>query len=142
METKYYLIFLALLLSFCFQKEASAQKCMVLRYDADGNRISRTVTTNCQEMREIAEEQEEPSSNEEIEVYPNPNNGSFKVLMPESVRKTNSYYQLYDIEGKLVMEGTLHKLETDIDIGNQLSGVYLLRIFNGDDVISKIILKQ
>ncbi len=142
METKYYLIFLALLLSFGFTEKMLAQKCLVFAYDADGNRVSRTVTTNCQEKREIAEEQDKPASEEEMAVYPNPNNGSFKVLVPSDIKKGNASFELYNIEGQLVIEGILHKPETDIDIGNKPAGVYLLRIINGDDAISKIVLKH
>lgn len=142
MKTKYYLIFLAMLLSFGFSNELSAQRCLVFRYDAVGNRISRSVTTNCQETREIVEEQEESLSVGEIEVYPNPNNGRFKVLIPDSIKTSNSSFKLYDVEGQIVMEGRLVDYETDIDIGNKPTGVFLLKIINGDIVNTKIVLKQ
>lgn len=142
MKTKYYLIFLAMLLSFGSSNKLLAQRCLVLRYDADGNRISRSVTTNCQETREVAEEQEESSSEGEIEVYPNPNNGRFNVIIPNSIRASNSSFVLYDVEGQLVTQGRLADYETNIDIGEKPAGIFLLKIINGDIIISKIVLKQ
>ena len=142
METKYYLIFLALLLSCVFNNKAFAQRCMVFRYDANGNRISRTVTTNCQGVRELEEMQESADADDEMKVYPNPTNGSVKVIMPDGARHENSHYELFDINGVLISDGDILAFETDIDIGDHPAGVYLLKITNGDDVISKIVLKQ
>lgn len=142
METKYYMIFLALLLSFVFSNKALAQRCLVFRYDTDGNRISRTVTTNCNGVRDIADEQENVASDEEVKVYPNPNNGSFKVVVPESIKHDNSCYELYDINSVLISSGSIREFETDIDIGDHPAGVYLVKITNGYDVITEIVLKQ
>lgn len=141
MKTKYYVIFLALLLSCVFNNKALAQKCLAFKYDADGNRISRMIKSECLEIRD-EEEQETEASKEEVTVYPNPNNGSFKVVMPENIRQDNSFLELFDVNGLLVFGGNIVDAETDIDIGNCPSGVYLLRIRDGDDVISEIVLKQ
>lgn len=142
MKTKYYLIFLALLLSFSFNNKALAQKCLAFKYDADGNRINRVMKLACLEIRDGEEEQETETPYDEVKVYPNPTNGSFRVIMPESVRQETSFYDLYDVNGLLVNRSTIEDVETVIDIGNCPTGVYLLRIRNGDDVISEIVLKQ
>ena len=92
-------------------------------------------------MRETAIEQEITAS-EEVKVYPNPNDGSFKVIMPESIKHDNACYELFDINGVVISDGNIHEFEMDIDIGDHPAGVYLLKISNGDDVISKIVLKQ
>lgn len=141
MKTKYYLIFLAFLMS-CVSNKTLAQRCLAFKYDADGNRISRMVKQGCLEIRDNEEEQEVDTADEEVEVYPNPTNGSFKVFMPESIKRENSYFELYDINGLLVFCGNIYDVETDIDIGCYPAGVYLLRIRNGDDVVSEIVLKQ
>lgn len=141
MKTKYYLIFLALLLSCVVNNKALAQKCLAFKYDADGNRISRMIKSGCLEIRD-EDEQENETSKDEVTVYPNPNNGSFKVVMPENIRQDNSFLELFDVNGLLVFGGNIVDVETDIDVGNCPAGVYLLRIRNGDDVISEIVLKQ
>ena len=142
MKTKYYPIFLALLLSCSFSNKALAQTCLAFKYDADGNRISRTTKLACLYVRDGEEEQETETSCDAVKVFPNPTNGSFKVVMPESIKHETSFFELYDVNGLSVFSGMIYGVETDIDIGNCQAGVYLLRIRNGDDVISEIVLKQ
>lgn len=141
MKTKYFLIFLALLLSVACPTVVQAQSCLVMEYDADGNRISRQVTTNCIEKREIAEVQE-VEIYEDVSVYPNPNNGKFTVIVQDCIKQGAAYYELYDVHGMMLFSGKLHENETEVDVGTVSAGVYLLRIKNGDNVISKIIVIQ
>ena len=138
MKTKYFLIFLVLLLSVVFHDIVQAQSCLVMEYDADGNRISRQVTTNCIEKREIAEVQE-TETYEDVNVYPNPNNGMFKIIMQDCVKQEAAYYELYGVNGMMLLSDKLHENETEVDVGSVPAGVYLLRIKHGDNVISKVI---
>ena len=140
MRTKYFLIFLVLLLSSVFSNETMAQKCFVFRYDADGNRIRRSVDYNCNEMRDV-EKVQEVFDYDEVEVYPNPTYDSFRLFMPEMVRHEAAWYELFDISGILLLKDSLSDDETEVDIGKMPAGVYLLKIINGDDVMSKMILK-
>lgn len=144
MKTKYYLIFLALLLSCNFSNMALAQVCLAFKYDADGNRINRMTTPACREVRGNEEDKEQETEDlyDEVKVYPNPTNGCFKVILHENIKQEASFFQLYDVNGLLVYSDIVYGVETDIDIGNCHAGVYLLRIRNGDDVISEIVLKQ
>ncbi len=138
MKTKYFLIFLVLLLSVVFHDIVQAQSCLVMEYDADGNRISRQVTTNCIEKREIAEVQE-TETYEDVDVYPNPNNGMFIIIMQDCVKQEAACYELFDVNGMMLLSGKLHENETEVDVGTVPVGVYLLRIKNGENVISKVI---
>ena len=117
------------------------QRCLVFGYDANGNRTHRNVDNNCLETKEMAETQEIETDNE-MKVYPNPTEGSFKIVMPGSSGSQKQYYKVYDMNGVTLLEGELHDNEADIDIGNYPSGVYLLKITYGDDVLSKIVLKH
>jgi hypothetical protein len=139
MKTKYFLVFLALLLSQ-ISNYAIAQKCLLFDYDADGNRISRNVTNNCLEMKDYLEV-EENEIVADVSVYPNPTNGRFKIIMPESIIDGYSCCFIYDINGVLIIEKTM-AAETDVDIGNMPNGVYLLKIINGEETFSKIIVKH
>lgn len=140
MKTKYFLMFLVLLLSVAYSYEAVAQRCLVFGYDAVGNRVHRTVRNDCLEMRDVAEVQE-VIVDKEMKVYPNPTERCFKIVMPDGVKHEQSYYKLYDMNGVLLLDDKLHGKETEIDVGNYPSGVYLLKIVSGEDLISKIILK-
>lgn len=141
MRTKYFLMFFVLALSSVFSCDAFAQRCLVFKYDADGNRTRRTVSENCGQLRDALEISEVTDNEEEMMVYPNPTSGIFKISMTKDFEEESSHYELYDVNGVMIMRNRLKK-ETDIDIGGLPSGVYLLKIVSGDDVISRIILKQ
>ena len=140
MKTKYFLIFLVLLLSSVFQNEIMAQKCLVFRYDADGNRIKRMVNYNCDGIRDM-EQVQSVFEYKDIELYPNPTYDSFKVFVPDGMKRETAYYELFDVNGVLLLKNNLYGEETEVDIGKMSAGVYLVKIINGDDVISKTVLK-
>lgn len=139
MKTKYFLIFLVLLLSQ-ISHSAVAQKCLAFNYDADGNRVSRNVINNCLEMKDYLEA-EENQEVADIIIYPNPTYGSFKIVMPQTVRYEYSYYLLYDLNGVLIVEKNLAE-ETEVNIDNMPNGIYLLKIINGEETLSRIIVKH
>lgn len=141
MKTKYFLIFLVLLLSQISGNMAVAQRCLTFDYDANGNRVHRAVTNNCHEARDI-EEVQENGEMEEITVYPNPTEGNFRIGLPYKDVLTHAYYILYDMTGMQIIEGRLNVDETEVDIGNMLDGVYLLKIILGEELFYKIIVKH
>ena len=139
MKTKYFLVFLALLLSQ-ISLDAIAQTCLSFNYDADGNRVSKNVIYNCLEMKDYLEVKENQEV-AEVSVYPNPTDGSFKIIIPESIRSETSYYLIYDLNGILIIEKNLED-ETGVDMGDMPDGIYLLKIINGEETFSKIIVKH
>jgi alpha-amylase len=63
----------------------------------------------------------------EIEVFPNPNNGSFKLTLPE--RFEGSHVIITDLQGKTIFKTTLTGNSAEINQGKGLaSGMYLIRI--------------
>ena len=141
MRTKYFLMFFVLALSSVFSSEACAQRCLMFKYDANGNRTRRTVNENCDDLRETLEIDEVADYEEDVMIYPNPTSGIFKISMTKDFDEESSHYELYDVNGVMIMRNCLQK-ETDVDICGVPSGVYLLKIVSGEDVISRIILKQ
>ena len=141
MVKKCFLMFLALVLSYLFGNEAVAQKCLNFRYDADGNRVRKVLNYNCLIQRDMDDVQEQ-NAKVELTIYPNPTDGNFRIVIPKEIRHEKSCYKLYDINGMLLFDDVLHSDVTEVDVGNCPSGVYLLRITNGEDELSKIILKQ
>lgn len=141
MKTKYFLMFLVLLLSFVFAEKTFAQKCLVFGYDPDGNRVSRAVDYDCFEKDEYDEAQE-IAYEEGIRVYPNPTSGCFTIVVPDFLETTSAVYELYDFNGMIVMRSVLNNAETIVDIGSLSAGVYLLKVFSDGEVFSKIVLKR
>ena len=68
-----------------------------------------------------------------VNIYPNPNNGSF-VIEPNSAIKVTM--QVYDVNGKLVLNQIINGT-TIIDAGSLNAGVYNINLISNDGVINK-----
>ena len=77
---------------------------------------------------------------EDIQVFPNPNNGVFQIY---NAAQTNPLYiNIFDINGKLIFEQLYNnELILSIDISDYASGIYFVKLNYKDKVqINKIIL--
>jgi len=68
---------------------------------------------------------------ENISIYPNPNNGTFRVSA--EINTTNSVeLKLFSAIGQLVYSSTIqpvaNKIEKEISIGNSAAGVYIIQL--------------
>jgi hypothetical protein len=70
-----------------------------------------------------------PDKGIELSVYPNPASGSFTVEAP-----VNSQIALINIAGQVVHRQTAVAQVTTIDLGDMLSGLYLVRVTDGNSV--------
>lgn len=138
MRTKYFSVFLVLLLSL-ITGNVAAQRCLTFSYDADGNRVQRTVTYNCNVVRGFDEVQEVDETGDML-VYPNPTEGLVRIKMPDY--ESPMCYAIYGISGLKIAEGKLYDEETDLDIGNFPVGTYLLRVVSDRVQYSKVIVKH
>ncbi len=73
------------------------------------------------------------SINEQVNIYPNPNNGSF-VIEPSSTTKQT--VQLYDVNGKLVLSQSING-KTNIDANILNEGVYNISLQSNEGVVNK-----
>jgi hypothetical protein len=76
---------------------------------------------------------EQFANNNELTIYPNPNNGSF-VIEPNSAAKQT--VQVYDVNGKLVLSQTINGKST-IDAGSLNEGVYNISLQSNEGVVNK-----
>ncbi|MDT0643785.1 T9SS type A sorting domain-containing protein [Zunongwangia sp. F363] len=75
-------------------------------------------------------EKENPSlSKLKITVYPNPVTEFFTVDL-SSLEESVYSYQLFDLQGRLLLQGSLSNLSTKIHPKNLQSSVYILKIYN------------
>ncbi len=77
-------------------------------------------------------------------IYPNPNRGSFYVEL-KTQGKQNYKIQIFDALGKEIYNQTIefeNYKKLKIDLENQPSGIYQLRIVSREDVISRRIIIQ
>jgi hypothetical protein len=72
-----------------------------------------------------------------VSLYPNPSTDKFTVLAPE-----NSVISVLAPQGNLISEQKTTSENTEINLANQSSGLYLIKITNGDkSIIKKVLLK-
>lgn len=143
MEWKYKMIFLLLSLCLVGAERVYSQNCVTMRYDEDGNRISMLVHQcgseyKSQDQRNIADEEISINGNQELYVYPNPNEGVFDISVDDE--EESIVVQIYNVNGVMVKNECLSE-DKKMDITDNPAGVYLLRIIKGDDVCSRIVVK-
>ena len=64
-------------------------------------------------------------------VYPNPTGGITKLVF-ESPDFENVRFRLFDINGALLQDKKVESNETEIYVGNLLSSVYFLKVYNNN----------
>ncbi|MBK9254901.1 MAG: BspA family leucine-rich repeat surface protein [Saprospiraceae bacterium] len=70
----------------------------------------------------------------EFSISPNPStNGIFTISVPEQ----NSDVVITDALGKIILETKINEEETQIDLSNQIPGVYMVRVSSGFGISSK-----
>ena len=145
MKWKYNMIFLFMLVSVVSSEKLNAQYCLDFEYDKSGNMIE-VYAHNCglefkeQTMELVDEEISEKTLNEVLLVYPNPTNGRIVVDINDNNDAESILYQIYNATGVLVQKGKC-LVGQKIDITNNPTGVYLLRIIKGEYVYSSVVVK-
>ncbi|KAB1065598.1 T9SS type A sorting domain-containing protein [Salibacter halophilus] len=75
------------------------------------------------------------SGENNIIVYPNPNEGLFTI---EHSFTENKPFEVTNINGKVLYRGTLTQKQTKVDLSNLATGIYLLRV---EGAVVKLVLK-
>jgi len=74
-----------------------------------------------------------------IKIYPNPTNGIFEIDFKNSIDK--SEIEIFNSLGQSVFKNTFFN-QTEINISTFVSGIYFVKIQNGQNVITKKIVKE
>lgn len=79
--------------------------------------------------------------NNSVSVYPNPSHGILNVSV--LVRTENTRAELYDVNGRVVLQQTLNNDVSRLNTENLSGGFYILRVVDGNNVIAneKVIIK-
>jgi hypothetical protein len=88
---------------------------------------------------DLDKNKEAPGINDEIQVkvYPNPNNGQFKVDISGTAEE-RSEIQVYNLQGKMVYSGSMDsQVTSEISIYNAIKGLYILKITTGNESFSR-----
>ncbi|MCH2217615.1 MAG: T9SS type A sorting domain-containing protein, partial [Flavobacteriales bacterium] len=72
-------------------------------------------------------------------IFPNPSStGIFTVRTTQLDLK----FELYNMLGQNLMKGTFNNIENTIDLSNQATGMYLLKIYDGKAVLNMKLMKR
>ena len=69
-----------------------------------------------------------------ISVYPNPVK-DFLIVDFNSEKLENSSYQLFDATGKIIIQGNLENVKSQISASSLATGMYILRITNAGQIV-------
>ncbi|WP_264565377.1 T9SS type A sorting domain-containing protein [Flavobacterium sp. N3904] len=97
-----------------------------------------------EENSETLETPENVKPKIEIAVFPNPTTDYINIVMEgfESEKGPRSY-QLYDYLGRLLKQNTINETETQVNLSNLSSSIYILRVYVNNAVLKTIkILKK
>jgi len=81
---------------------------------------------------------QESITNKIVRLYPNPSDGLLHFHF-ESESET-LYYYLFDLSGRLLKKGVIRPPDYQIDLSDQQSGCYFLKLDMGSCLISKKII--
>src|SRR6185295_861086 len=84
------------------------------------------------------------SGSRQVEVFPNPNNGSFTITVPRPLSPAPYTVEIYNMMGALTYNGTLSKVEGEVEGGGNAhkqiylrapAGIYLLKITGREGIM-------
>jgi len=106
----------------------SSGGCPTCQTTTDVVKVTVTGTQSCCNGKASSFEEIE---NTNINVFPNPSGGTITVQLSDV--SSNTFIQVYDVEGKLITEKkNLLGKTVDVDLSNNVKGVYFIQVFNGD----------
>jgi YD repeat-containing protein len=149
------LVFLFILVGCLLPKLGYSQSTIdyTFGYDASGNRVSRTfvMRKSAQLPKDslstasvIAKKQDilgEVFEKKQITIYPNPTKG-LVIVEISLTTEDNAQISVYNIRGSLLLDYKNVSSRTNIDLSNEPTGTYLMKIFIGNKPTTWKILKQ
>jgi len=122
-------------------------------YDAAGNRINRTINMlKSASVTTGKDTEEEPLPQEEIYsdhlnqvnilIYPNPTKGLLRVEINGNVENKPISLQVYDMNGKVLLQESNVVSSTTIDLSNHAPGIYILSLVSDTEKNEWKIIKE
>lgn len=70
-------------------------------------------------------------------VYPNPSKGQFQFSLNETQITKNAKMEISNAQGQLIYKSSILKPTSVIDLGNQPDGIYFIRFYCGQTILTK-----
>lgn len=93
-------------------------------------------TTACGQALSVKETMEDNS----LTIYPNPFN--HLITLQYELVNTQAKITIFNAFGKLIRSISVNQYQTTIDLSNEANGVYFIRLVDGNNVLTKKIIKQ
>ena len=150
--TKANLLILILMITTAAPCLAQQRGTVTFGYDADGNRISRSITfkkdsENGRSLTDsLAAEQSTASDSFDgrmrVTLYPNPTYGQFSISVEDTGTDSPLRAVLSTATGTVITDRTISEGRTEFDLGGQAAGTYVLRLTVGKEThVWKVIRK-
>lgn len=112
---------------------------IVFTYDANGNRISRSIT-----FEKILRPEQNPFAIQPAtyDLFPNPTPGQFSVIIKEPAKAGKLHATLHTMTGATIIECDIDKNPMTFDLSGHPSGIYLLDIEGTEERHSWKVIKQ
>ncbi|MEW6774489.1 MAG: T9SS type A sorting domain-containing protein [Bacteroidota bacterium] len=100
-----------------------------------GNATYNQIVTPCVGIEELL------SNSETIDIYPNPNNGHFNMII-SALNGQEAYLEITDMSGRIILKLSSTEQITPIDIENISSGIYFYSITVGNAIKKGKVIKE
>lgn len=135
---------LLILLSLISCGLSYAQLCLSMDYDANGNRVGMMIEDFSIQKNIIKKDlvrgvMPNYESDDVVAIYPNPNNG-FLTIRTDAEEDAVLRYEILNINGLLLGNDEFNKMTT-INIVDYPSGIYLLKVINGNKLYTEVVVK-
>ena len=96
------------------------------------------VTSNCTQISNVGLDENDINN---LLIYPNPSDGNYKIQFTGMNQFDD--LEIVDERGRIVFRRTLNgELDLDVDLTNQSEGIYIMKLFNKEDVKIVKLIKQ
>ena len=104
-------------------KQQALNDSIVFNYDANGNRISRSLT-----FQKIDNQDPTANAEDSFDLFPNPTSDQFYLVLKESSKDHPTHATLLTVSGVILEERDIQASKTTFDLSGKPSGIYLLEI--------------
>lgn len=108
-------------------KPSASNDSIVFNYDANGNRISRSLSFQKIDRQDVA-----TFTKVSYDLYPNPTSDQFSIVLKEASKEHLTHATLLTVSGVILEEKDIQADKTSFDLSGMPNGIYLLEI-NGSE---------
>jgi hypothetical protein len=75
-------------------------------------------------------------------IFPNPTNGKFQFEVNGLEFGKNSTLEIYNLQGEIIYQSAITNPKSEIDLSNHTNGIYFVKIYDGQTILTKKIVIQ